>query len=40
MFLTNVVIAWLTIEILRAVGRKQRRIEETLQPAAEAVAHH
>ena len=40
MFLTNVVVAWLTIEILRAVGRKQRRTEETLQPAAEAVAHH
>jgi len=40
MFLTNVVVAWLTIEILRAVGRKQRRTEETLQSAAEAVSHH
>lgn len=30
MFLSNVVIAWATIEILRAYGRHQRKTEETL----------
>jgi len=35
-----VVIAWLTIEILRAYGKRQRKAEETpVQPVAEA-AHH
>jgi len=37
MFLTNVVIAWITIEILRAYGKRQREAEETaVQPVAEA----
>lgn len=40
MFLSNVVLAWITIEILRGVGRRQRKAEETaLQPAMDA-AHH
>lgn len=40
MFLSNVVIAWFTIEILRAYGKRQRKVEETaFQPVVEA-AHH
>jgi NADH-quinone oxidoreductase subunit H len=37
LFLSNILIAWATIEILRAYGRKQRKAEETLTPQA---AHH
>ena len=40
MFLSNVVIAWLTIEILRAYGKRQRKAEEaSVQPLVEAVHH-
>ena len=40
MFLSNVGIAWVTIEILRAYARRQRKAEEVpVQPLAEA-AHH
>ncbi|MBN2386169.1 MAG: NADH-quinone oxidoreductase subunit NuoH [Anaerolineales bacterium] len=35
MFLTNVLIAWVTVEILRAYGRKQRQAEEVLAPAGQ-----
>ena len=40
MFLTNVVIAWLTIEILRGVGRRQRRAEQSLASPASPLARH
>src|SRR5271157_1666649 len=40
MFLTNVVIAWLTIEILRGVGRRQRRLEQSLASPASPLARH
>jgi len=40
MFLTNVVIAWATIEILRAYSKRQRQAEEaSIQPVAEAAPH-
>jgi NADH-quinone oxidoreductase subunit H len=40
MFLSNVALAWITIEILRGYGRRQRKAEEaSLHPVAEA-AHH
>jgi hypothetical protein len=32
LFLSNLLIAWGTIEILRRYGRKQRKAEETLAP--------
>jgi NADH-quinone oxidoreductase subunit H len=34
LFFSNLVIGWVTIEILRAYGRKQRRAEEQLSPRA------
>jgi len=40
MFLTNVVIAWITIEILRAYGKRQREAEETAVQLVAEAAHH
>lgn len=40
MFLLNAVIAWLTIEILRGVGRRQRRAEQQLASPASALVRH
>ena len=34
LFLSNLLIAWVTIEILRRYGRKQRKAEEVLAPQA------
>jgi NADH-quinone oxidoreductase subunit H len=40
MFVTNIVIAWITIEILRSYSRKERQVaEKAAAPVAEA-AHH
>jgi len=40
MFLSNVILAWITIEILRKVGHRQRKVEEAaLQPVVEVVHH-
>lgn len=40
MFLANVVIAWLTIEILRGVGRRQRKVEEHLTSPSSPLVRH
>jgi NADH-quinone oxidoreductase subunit H len=40
MFLSNVLIGWVTIEILRFYARRQRRLEEQLAQPAPAAAHH
>jgi hypothetical protein len=37
MFLSNVLIGWVTVEILRSYARKQRKVEEGLSPQ---VAHN
>jgi len=37
MFLSNVLIGWITIEILRAYGRRQKA-KEPVHPAAQSVA--
>ena len=34
MFLSNILIGWVTVEILRVYGRKQRKVEESLSPQA------
>jgi len=40
MFLSNVVIAWVTIEILRSRSRTEReKVEGPVQPAMEAAQH-
>jgi NADH-quinone oxidoreductase subunit H len=40
MFLSNLLIGWVTIEILRFYARRQRRLEEQLAQPAPAAAHH
>jgi NADH-quinone oxidoreductase subunit H len=39
MFLSNVLVGWVTVEILRAFARGQRKSKEVIQPVAQA-AHH
>jgi NADH-quinone oxidoreductase subunit H len=39
MFLSNVLVGWITIEILRTYARSQRKVKEVIQPVAQA-AHH
>lgn len=39
MFLSNVLLAWVTIEILRVYGRRQK-IKETVSPTMQSPAHH
>jgi hypothetical protein len=40
MFLSNVLIAWITVEILRGRSRSEReRLEGPAQPVAEAAQH-
>lgn len=38
MFLTNVIIGWITMEFLRIYGRRQRKAEEAARPAAQQSA--
>jgi NADH-quinone oxidoreductase subunit H len=40
MLFTNLVLAWITIEVLRQVGRKERIAAEVAAPSALETAHH
>ena len=39
MFLSNLLVGWVTVEILRAYARGQRQAKEAVQPVAQT-AHH
>jgi NADH-quinone oxidoreductase subunit H len=39
MFLSNILLGWVTLEILRAVGRGQRKAKAAVQPVAQAAQH-
>ena len=36
MFLSNVIVAWISLEIVRSIGKKEREKVEGLKPIAEA----